>query len=110
MVRDSAAWANMWRRLTETQGRPLGPPTVGFDSSIVVVVSAGSTGAGHSIRIDSAVVSGADMEIYVRETRVEVCNQSDLMMRSPAHAVRVVRTAGEVRFVEDSTVRRCPRP
>jgi hypothetical protein len=110
VIRDSAAWVTMWGRLTATQGLPLGPPAVAFDSSLVVVVSAGSTGAGHSIRIDSARVRGADLEIYVRETKVEMCNMSDMMMRSPAHAVRVRRTVESVRFVEDSTVRRCPRP
>lgn len=110
VVRDSAAWASMWRRLTDMQVRPPGSPPVGFDSSLVVVVSAGATGSGHSIRIDSARVNGTDLEIYVRETKLEVCNVSDMSMKYPAHAVRVRRSVESVRFVEDSTVRRCPRP
>ncbi len=98
----------MRAKLSAAPVRPLPRPEINFDSSTVVVVSAGSTGAGHSIGIDSARMSGTHLEIYVRETMVEHC-MSDLRMRYPAHAVRGRRPAGAVRFVNDCTIARYPR-
>jgi hypothetical protein len=108
VVKDSASWVTMWARLMGMHPIPLPLPKVGFDSSLVVVTTSGTTGAGHSIRIDSARVEGGELKIYVRETIYEMCGLSDLMVRYPAHAVRVRRAAEAVRFVNDSTVRKCP--
>lgn len=109
VVTDSLSWVRMWIRLTADHVIPLPRPEIGFDSNIVVVAAAGATGPGHSIRIDSVVVKNSGLEIYVRETIIPPCSVSDMMMRYPAHAVRLRRAVQSVRFVEDSTVKRCPR-
>lgn len=110
VVTDSLSWVKMWPRLSAAHVIPLPLPEIGFDSSIVLVAAAGTTSAGHSVRIDSVTSSTAGMKVYVRETMNFQCGPSDLELRFPAHAVRVRRPAGRVQFMEDSTVSRCPRP
>lgn len=109
VVRDSASWARMRTRLLGMQplARPL--PQVAFDSSLVVVAATGGTFSGHSIHIDSAEVEGGELKIYVRETIHEPCSQTDMSVAYPAHAVKVRRPAEAVRFVNDSTVWKCPK-
>jgi hypothetical protein len=105
VIRDSVSWAKMWARLTGMHIIPEPIPEVGFDSNLVVVAASGTSGP--SIRIDSAKLEGAKLKIYVRQTIREGACLGDLMIRYPAHAVRVRRAAESVIFVEDSTVSKC---
>jgi hypothetical protein len=107
VVTDSVSWARMWTRLTADHVIPLPLPEIEFDSNVVVVASAGTTAAGHSVRIDSVTSSTMGMKVHVRDIIYDLCGPSDLEVRYPAHAVRVRRPAGPLHFVEDSTVRRC---
>jgi hypothetical protein len=104
VVADSTAWSKMWTRLMSRHVVPPARPAVNFDTSLVVVATAGPGASGTSIQIDSLRLRENELVVYVRKVMAGVGCQGDLMIRYPAHVIQISRPGKPVRFVDDSVI------
>ena len=105
-VRDAAQFQDFWRRATSTQPSPPPMPTVDFERSMVLIVSAGRMTPEDMLRVDSVGVyqearetGGTQrvMQAIVRTIRGCGGFNSDAY---PVAIVRVERFDGPIRFTE----------
>lgn len=108
VVRDSAAWADVWRQLYESRSPVPERPTVDFGRSMVIVAAMGSrpTG-GYGIGVESVHLDGETLYVVLRETSPGDGCMVTQALTAPTTAVRVPRVDGDVEFVEKETVRDC---
>lgn len=85
VVKDLAAWRDVWNTATSTQPSPPRRPVIDFNESMVVVVAAGRMSPGDWIRVDSAGERNNLFKVYVR-TVVE-CQR----FRADAYPFEIVR-------------------
>ena len=107
VVRDSAMWALVWRRVIGER-RP-GPslPRVDFGTNLVLVVAQGSrSSTGYSITIDSVVSEGQRMRAYVRSSAPGAGCIVGRAVTHPIYVGRIRRSSDSVAFYE--TVERRP--
>lgn len=106
VVRDEAAWEDLWSRATSRQSSPPGRPSVDFGEQMVVAVGAGRMTPQDRIQVDSAgfyterTVDGEEAEYFVVVVRTfEGCRLLD-SDAFPLEIVRVPRFDGPVRWEE----------
>lgn len=101
VVRDSAMWPVVWRRVIG--GRKPAPPVprVDFSTELVLVVAQGSrSSTGYSITIDSVVSEGQRMRAYVRSTAPGSGCLIGKAMTHPIHVSRIRPSTDSVAFEE----------
>ena len=105
VVRDNAAFQDLWRRATSAQPNPVPAPTVDFTRDMVVMVAGGRMSPADQLHVDSVGVrrestaSGKPRDVLAVVYSIrEACSKlnGDAF---PVDIVRVQRYAGEVRFV-----------
>jgi hypothetical protein len=95
VIRDEAAWVEMWTQITETQLNPPERPAVDFATNMVLALAAGRMRAGDQIHVDSV---GVRNNVYVAfASVVEACEALDVEVY-PLEIVRVARSDREVQF------------
>jgi hypothetical protein len=97
IVKDTAAFRQIWKRATQGQPSPPPLPTVDFSKDMVVVVAGGRMKPGDAIRVDSIGTRGTITVLVVRTT---VACQPFPTDAFPFEVVKVTRTDGQVRFTE----------
>jgi len=95
VIRDEAAWVEMWTQITETQLNPPERPAVDFATNMVLALAAGRMRAGDQIHVDSV---GVRNDLYVAfASVVEACEALDVEVY-PLEIVRVARSDHQVQF------------
>jgi len=105
VVRDDAAFRDVWHRATASQSNPAALPAVNFARDMVIVVAGGRMSPADQIRVDSAGVrrestaSGKQQDVLaIVYTVTQACRKFN-GDAYPVEIVRVRRYAGDVRFV-----------
>ena len=108
VVRDSGAWAGVWRRLTEGHAPAPPLPAIDFGREMALVVALGQrrTG-GFTIAIDTVIDKGPYLEAYVRRRAPGRACSVTGAFTAPADVVVLGRRDGEVRIVATDTVVAC---
>ena len=108
VVRDSAAWATLWRRIVAPAGAPQPLPAVNFSHDVVVYAALGrqSTG-GHSVAIAPVYEAGGAYHAVVTELRRGSGCATLPALTAPVALVRVPRWSGDLRFVQRTGTIRC---
>jgi hypothetical protein len=109
VVRDNAAYQDLWRRATSAQSNAVPAPAVDFSRDMVVMVAGGRMPPADQIHVDSVGVrrestaSGQPRDVLAVVYSVrEACSKLN-GVAFPVDIVRVQRYAGEVRFVAHRT-------
>jgi hypothetical protein len=109
VVRDNAAYRDLWRRATSAQSNPVSAPAVDFSRDMIVMVAGGRMSPADQIHVDSVGVrrestaSGKPRDVLAVVYSVrEACSRlnGDAF---PVDIVRVQHYPGEVRFVAHRT-------
>ena len=108
VVRSSVSWATLWRRIVGSHApRPAMPP-VDFTREMLIVVTMGTrpTG-GHTIAIDSVVMRGDGLRVFVRERSPGPSCITTAALTAPVALARLERSFRPVRFTTREEVRDC---
>lgn len=97
VVRDAAAWQNLWTQATKSQPSPPPRPQVDFATQMLLLVAAGRMKPGDEIHVDSIGVRADTTYVVVKTTLA--CQQfpTDAF---PVEVVRIRRSEGPVMFAE----------
>ena len=107
VIGDSTTWSKMWTRLMSNYAIPSSAPArpaVNFDTSLVVVATAGPSADGTSVQIDSLRSRENELVVYVRYVRIGDHCLGDLMIHYPTHVIQISRPGKPVRFVDDTVI------
>lgn len=107
VARTEAEWQEIWSQIASRQVPP-SPPTVDFDTRMVIVAAMGSrpTG-GHAIAIESVRAEGGRIVVEVVETSPGPGCMTTQAFTAPVVAVTVEKRPGEAAFVERSVTEPC---
>lgn len=95
VVRDEAAWVELWTQITETQLNPPERPAVDFETHMLLVLAAGRMRAGDQIHVDSV---GVRNNVYIAfASIVDACEALDIEVY-PLEIARVESTDRQVQF------------
>jgi hypothetical protein len=108
VVRDAAAWSALWDRVTSLVLPKPTPPAVDFDREMVLVAGLGTRpNGGYAVSFAAVYESDGVYHAVVRESVPGPSCITPAVVTAPVAAVRLPRTAGEVRFVEQRETRSC---
>lgn len=103
VITDSATLARTWDQAYARRGSPPPVPPIDFIRETVILASLGvRSSGGYTIRIDSAVVRGELLHVYVRKTSPGPTCGATAALTEPASMVAIPRTAARVVFHEIS--------
>lgn len=107
VIRDAAAWKEMWSRIWTTQPAP--PlPNVDFNQEMVIVAALGTrSSGGYSIAIESAYREGGSLHIVIRTEAPGSGCMATMALTAPVDVARVPRSADPVQFHEKDVTRNC---
>lgn len=106
VVRDSAAWQEIWLKASEHAEQEVTSPQVDFGNERVVVLALGARPQlAYGVSIDSAVSHGDSLVVFATE-RVSDC-PSGAAVTYPTDMVALRTVAGVARFEVDSTGEPC---
>lgn len=108
VVRDSAAWRQLWTELTRPFVPPPPLPPIDFAREMVVVAALGSRPtAGYDIVIEGAARDSAGLEVAVRRISPGAGCPVLAVVTQPVDLARVPTLAVETRFRERTVVTPC---
>lgn len=108
VVRDSAAWRQLWERINKPFIPPPALPPIDFAREMVVVAALGAKpSAGYDVTISSVGRGSDGMEVSVRTRAPAPGCPVEAVVTQPVDLARVPFTAGPVRFRETSEVIPC---
>ncbi|HXD49661.1 MAG TPA: protease complex subunit PrcB family protein [Gemmatimonadaceae bacterium] len=108
VVRDSAAWRQLWTELTRPFVPPPPLPPIDFAREMVVVAALGARPtAGYDIVIEGAARDSAGLEVAVRRTSPGAGCPVLAVVTQPVDLARVPTLAVETRFRERTVVTPC---
>lgn len=108
VVRDAAAWEDMWRRLTARHSPARSAPPIDFGKEMAVVAALGARShGGYAITIEAVIDRGTYLEAHLRRSSPgRRCGVSGAQT-TPADVVVVPRREVEVRMVAHDHVVEC---
>jgi hypothetical protein len=107
VVRDTLAWRTWWDLLTGRNGNTP-PPSVDFDTDMIVLVGSGNHSVnGFKVRIDSIVRRRGALAIHVIDVGPGERCPAGTWPNQPVVAVRVARHAETSRFIIRTLRTRC---
>jgi hypothetical protein len=101
VIRDEAAWAELWSEIHRTVEPVPERPEVDFSRQMLIVVAMGTRRSGGfdiSVRDIRAIEDG--LEVAVQESEPATGAMVGMSLTQPVEVVRVERTAREVVFVD----------
>lgn len=107
-IRDAEAWAALWSEATAGTDPPPAPPSVDFDTRMILLAAAGrkSTG-GHAVSIESARVIGDTLHVDVVERAPGRGCMTTQAITYPVAAATVERLDAEATFHVREETRDC---
>lgn len=108
VIRDGAAWADVWSRIA-SPFRPAPPvPAVDFDRNVVIVASMGAKGSsGYAITVDEVQIAGGEARVSVTEESPASGCITLAEITDPVAVVAGPRFPGQPTFVERTSRREC---
>lgn len=108
MIRDAAAWSELWQSIHATMV-PVPPlPEVDFDREMIVAAALGTRNTGgYNVLLAEAAEEEGSVQIQVIETSPGVDCVTTQALTQPIDLARMVRRDGAVRFLVTQQVRRC---
>jgi hypothetical protein len=108
IIRDSAAFADLWTRAHAPFGEKPTRPAIDFGREMIVAVALGTrpTG-GYGIYLDSAATVNDSLVVYVRTVRPGATCGTTAALTQPVDLARAPRLTLPTRFVERATTREC---
>jgi hypothetical protein len=108
VIRDRAAFAELWARMYASYGERPAVPDVDCEREMIVVAALGTRGTGgFGIYLDSASIAGNTLLVHVRRVEPGPNCGTTQALTEPVDLARVPRDARPVRFVEHSAVHQC---
>lgn len=108
VVRDSAAWNSVWKRIHGTAGEVPGLPPIDFASEIIVVAAMGHrSSGGYSIFVDSARQRVGGLEVLVRQVSPGRDCGVTAALTQPVDVARIASRLEPVTFRERREVQPC---
>ena len=108
VIRDQAAFAELWARMYAPYGERPPVPDVDFDREMIVAAALGTrSSGGYAIYLDSATIAGDALVVHVRRVEPGPNCGTTQALTEPVDLARVPRDARPVRFVEHSAVHQC---
>lgn len=108
VVRDRAAFAELWARTHAPYGEKPAAPEVDFEREMIVVAALGTRpSGGYGIYLDSAAIARDTIVVHVRRVQPGPTCGVTAALTEPVDLARAPRDARPVRFVEHSTVHHC---
>jgi hypothetical protein len=108
VVRDAAAWAQLWEEIHATVEPKPDLPAIDFGQEMIVAAAMGSRNSGgYNILLTKASEGTEGVEIEVLETSPGAGCAVTLALTQPIDLARVERRYGPVRFVVRQQVRDC---
>ena len=103
VITDSDVLARIWAQAHEGRSEVPPVPTIDFAREMVLVAAHGTRNSGgYTITIDSVVVTGESMYVYVRKTSPGPTCGTTGALTEPASIVAVPRSTATVVFHETS--------
>jgi hypothetical protein len=108
VLRDQAAWGDLWKRV-HARSHPVPPlPEIDFGREIVVVVALGHRpSSGYAIRVGHAYKEGPKTVVVVQTESPAAGCIVLAAMTSPVDIARLPAPDGPVEFRIESTIRDC---
>jgi hypothetical protein len=108
VIRDGAAWADIWSRIA-SPFRPAPPvPAVDFDRNVVIVASMGAQGSsGYAITVDEVGITGGEARVSVTEVSPASGCIVLAEITDPVAVVVGPRFQGQPTFVERTSRHEC---
>lgn len=108
VIRDGAAWADVWSRIA-SPFRPAPPvPAVDFDRNVVIVASMGAQGSsGYAIAVDEVQIAGGEARVSVTEESPASGCIVLAEITDPVAVVAGPRFPGQSTFVERTSRHEC---
>jgi hypothetical protein len=108
VIRDPAAWEELWARMTSNHGPKRPAPAVDFSREMVIAVAMGTRASGgFGIRVTEVNASVGEITATVVSTSPGRTCGTTAALTAPMDVVRVPRTSLPVRFVEQRAVSDC---
>jgi len=108
VIRDQAAWSELWQNIhaTMTPAPPL--PEVDFGQEMVLAAALGNrSGGGYDVVIAQAAEDAAGLHVEVAQTSPGAGCATTQALTQPVDLARVQRHEGPVEFVETQRVVHC---
>lgn len=108
VIKDAAAWNDLWQRIYATQ-TPVPPlPDVDFSTQMVVASALGSKpSGGYNVLLTEAAQDTGGLVIAVRATSPGAHCFVTLAFTQPIDIARLARTGGDVRFEQTQQTMDC---
>jgi protease stability complex PrcB-like protein len=111
VVRDSAAWHELWRTINRPFYPPPPLPRVDFEHDMVVIAALGARPtAGYDIVIEGARLDSAEVEIALRTLSPAPGCPVSAAMTQPVDLATIPASPRAVRFREKSVIVPCGAP
>jgi len=108
LIRNTAAWADVWSRIYARRGEKPALPTVDFAAETIVVVALGQRpSSGYSIIVKNASRAGGVTTVGVESLSPGPGCGGLTVLTHPVDIARIPRLAGFVQFEETAVVRDC---
>ena len=108
VIRDEAAWSDVWTRLVSNSGPKPALPSVDFATEMLIVATLGTrSSGGYSIKVTAAEQLTDHIAVTILRTSPGRSCGTTAALTAPADVVRMRRSDLPVRFIEQSTVHEC---
>jgi len=108
VVDNANDWQAIWRRIAQNQQPEPAPPTIDFNSDVVVLASMGTqSSGGFSVAIEGVYRTADKLYVVVREASPGKNCMTTAALTAPVAAVRMQRTGLPVEFLEHKTTQDC---
>jgi hypothetical protein len=108
VIRDGAAWADVWKQIT-SPFQPVPPvPEVDFAKNVLIVAAMGTrSSGGYSIAVDGVRIVAGGAKVSVTEESPGSGCFTTQALTAPVAVVVVRRFAGEATFAEHTSQHAC---
>ena len=108
LIRDTAAWSDVWSRIYARRGEQPPLPAVDFAAETIVVVALGiRPTSGYSITVKNASRAGGVTTVGVESVSPGAGCGGLTATTQPVDIAKIPRSAGFVQFEETAIVRNC---
>jgi protease stability complex PrcB-like protein len=108
VVRDPAAWAEVWTAIWRSHSPLPELPQVDFAREMLVVVALGARpNGGYGILVDSAIATADDVDVWIRAISPGPSCVVTTAVSQPVDIARLPRSDGVLRFHDRTEERAC---
>jgi hypothetical protein len=106
VVRDRAAWVQLWAQLRQESSLPEAPPEVDFGKDMVIVAAMATQPCVSKVTVRAITRAPGGLRVDLLE-EPPAANCRCIVSQRPIHAVRLPRSDASVEFTATTTPRAC---